>query len=58
MYMTYTPATGELQDETLANVEVVEKEMLKRGDIDIVQLSIMDSADPMTAMMGGGSGGA
>ncbi|MDN4606211.1 efflux RND transporter permease subunit [Sporosarcina highlanderae] len=58
MYITYTPATGELQDETLANVEVVEKEMLKRDDIDIVQLSIMDSADPMTAMMGGGSSGA
>lgn len=58
MYITYTPATGELQDETLANVEVVEKEMLKRDDIDIVQLSIMDSADPMTAMMGGGSNGA
>ncbi|MCM3744406.1 efflux RND transporter permease subunit [Sporosarcina luteola] len=58
MYITYTPATGELEDETLANVEVVEKEMLKRDDIDIVQLSIMDSADPMTAMMGGGSKGA
>lgn len=58
MYITYTPATGELQDETMANVEVVEKEMLKRKDIDIVQLSIMDSADPMTAMMGGGSNGA
>ena len=58
MYITYTPATGELQDETLANVEAVEKEMLKRDDIDIVQLSIMDSADPMTAMMGGGSNGA
>ncbi|WP_060207495.1 efflux RND transporter permease subunit [Sporosarcina koreensis] len=58
MYITYTPETGELQDETLANVEVVEKEMLKRKDIDIVQLSIMDSADPMAAMMGGGSNGA
>src|SRR5690606_22551146 len=30
MYITYTPATGELEDETLENVEVVEKEMLKR----------------------------
>ncbi len=58
MYITYTPETGELQDETLANVEVVEKKMLKRKDIDIVQLSIMDSADPMAAMMGGGSNGA
>ena len=58
MYITYTPATGELQDETLANVEVVEKEMLKRDDIDIVQLSVTEGGDPMTAMMGGGSSGA
>lgn len=60
MYLTYTPATGELKEDTLANVEAVEKEMLKRDDIDIVQISITDkdSADPMSAMMGGGSGGA
>lgn len=60
MYLTYTPATGELEDETLANVEKVEEELLKRKDIDILQVSITDkdSADPMTAMMGGGTGGA
>ncbi|MCG7343693.1 efflux RND transporter permease subunit [Sporosarcina sp. ACRSL] len=58
MYITYTPATGELMEETLANVEAVEKEMLKRDDIDIVQLSVTESGDPMTAMMGGGSNGA
>ena len=58
MYLTYTPAAGELEDETLTNVEVVEEELLKRDDIDILQLSITDSGDPMAAMMGGGSGGA
>ncbi|MFC5465181.1 efflux RND transporter permease subunit [Lederbergia graminis] len=60
MYLTYTPATGELMEDTLANVTAVEEELLKRKDIDILQLSITDSdnADMMTAMMGGGSGGA
>ncbi|HLU22611.1 MAG TPA: efflux RND transporter permease subunit [Bacillaceae bacterium] len=60
MYLTYTPATGELMEDTLANVTAVEEELLKREDIDILQLSITDSdnADMMTAMMGGGSGGA
>ena len=60
MYLTYTPKTGELQEETIANVAVVEEELLKRKDIDIVQVSITDSSnvDPATAMMGGGSGGA
>ena len=58
MYLTYTPEAGELEDETLANIEVVEEELLKRDDIDIVQLSVTDSSDPMAAMMGGGSGGA
>ena len=58
MYLTYTPGTGELMEDTLANIEVVEEELLKRGDIDIVQLSVNEAGDPMTAMMGGGSGGA
>ncbi|EGQ26314.1 RND superfamily resistance-nodulation-cell division acriflavin:proton (H+) antiporter [Sporosarcina newyorkensis 2681] len=58
MYLTYTPETGELMDDTLANIEVVEKELLKRDDIDIVQLSVTDAGDPMSAMMGGGSNGA
>ncbi|MEN2767470.1 efflux RND transporter permease subunit [Ornithinibacillus xuwenensis] len=56
MYLTYTPEAGELPDETLENVTFVEEEMLKREDIDIVQVSINDSADPMTSMMGGGGG--
>ncbi|MBD3110224.1 efflux RND transporter permease subunit [Bacillus sp. AGMB 02131] len=60
MYLTYTPATGELKDETLANVAVVEKELMKNGDIDIVQISITDatSTDSAAMMMGGGAGGA
>ncbi|OZI12484.1 Swarming motility protein SwrC [Bacillaceae bacterium SAS-127] len=58
MYLTYTPETGELKEDTLANVEVVEKEMLKRDDIDIVQLSVTESGDTTAAMMGGGDGGA
>ncbi|WP_068674243.1 efflux RND transporter permease subunit [Oceanobacillus sp. Castelsardo] len=58
MYLTYTPETGELMDETLDNIEVVEEELLKREDIDIVQLSVTDSGDPMASMMGGGGNGA
>ena len=58
MYLTYTPKTGELMEETLANIEVVEQELLKRNDIDIVQLSVNEAGDAMSAMMGGGSGGA
>jgi multidrug efflux pump subunit AcrB len=58
MYLTYTPKAGELKDDTLANVQAVEEEMLKRDDIDIVQVSVTDSGDPMAAMMGGGGGGA
>ncbi|KAB7663642.1 efflux RND transporter permease subunit [Bacillus sp. B1-b2] len=58
MYLTYTPGTGELKDDTLENVSVVEEKMLERDDIDIVQVSINDSADAQAAMMGGGAGGA
>ncbi|AXI07778.1 Swarming motility protein SwrC [Oceanobacillus zhaokaii] len=58
MYLTYTPDAGELEEDTLANIAVVEEELLKRDDIDILQLSVTDSADPMAAMSGGGSNGA
>lgn len=58
MYITYTPETGELKDETLKNVTEVEEKMLDRKDIDIVQLSINDTADAQSAMMGMGAGGA
>lgn len=58
MYLTYTPKAGELPEDTLNNVTAVEQELMKRGEIETVQVSITDSADGMTAMMGGGSGGA
>ncbi|WP_342429191.1 efflux RND transporter permease subunit [Neobacillus sp. FSL H8-0543] len=58
MYLTYTPKAGELMEDTLANIEAVEEELLKREDIDIVQLSVMEDGDPMAAMMGGGGSGA
>lgn len=60
MYLTYTPGTGELMDETEANVAKVEKELMKRKDIDILQVSINDpqNVDPSAMMMGGGAGGA
>jgi len=58
MYLTYTPGAGELKDETLKNVEKVEEKMLNRDDIDIVQISVTEEADQMSAMMGLGSGGA
>ena len=60
MYLTYTPSTGELADETADNVEKVEKELMKRKDIDILQVSITDAnnVDPSAMMMGGGAGGA
>ncbi|WP_404445798.1 efflux RND transporter permease subunit [Sutcliffiella horikoshii] len=57
MYLTYTPEAGELKDETLANVEEVEKAMMERDDINIVQLSVTDGANEQMAMMGGGSDG-
>ncbi|MBY0121995.1 efflux RND transporter permease subunit [Bacillus sp. S/N-304-OC-R1] len=57
MYLTYTPKAGELPEETLKNIKVVEEKMLKRDDIDIVQISVTDSGDQMAAMMGGGGKG-
>lgn len=59
MYLTYTPAAGELKDETLQNVEEIEKELLKRKDIDVLQLSITESTSTdMASIMSGGGGGA
>lgn len=57
MYLTYTPKAGELNEQTLENVKVVEEKMMKRKDIDIVQISITEEGDPQRAMMGGGSKG-
>ncbi|WHY86285.1 efflux RND transporter permease subunit [Neobacillus novalis] len=59
MYLTYTPKAGELPEDTLANVKVVEEKMLKRDDVNIVQVSVTKAGDTTAAMMGGGgSGGA
>ncbi len=60
MYLTYTPEAGELKEDTLKNVQAVEDKMLKRDDINIVQVSVTESGDTSSAMMmgGGGSGGA
>ncbi len=58
MYLTYTPKAGELKEDTLANVKVVEDKMLKRDDIDIVQISVTEAGDQTSAMWGGGSGSA
>ena len=58
MYLTYTPATGELSEDTLEYVEEVEEKLLERDDVDILQVSITDSGDPTALMMGGGADGA
>ncbi|MEK4385878.1 efflux RND transporter permease subunit [Solibacillus sp. FSL W7-1464] len=59
MYLTYTPGTGELMEETLTNIEEVEQELLKRKDIDVLQLSVNTepSTDAAAMMTGGGAGG-
>lgn len=58
MYLTYTPETGELMEQTVKNIDEVEQELLKREDIKIVQVSINDpdNVDPAAMMMGGGGG--
>ncbi|MFP8783863.1 efflux RND transporter permease subunit [Planococcus plakortidis] len=58
MYITYSPSAGELQEETVDNIEAVEQDLLEREDIDVLQLSINDSAnaDMAQVMMGGGDG--
>lgn len=58
MYLTYTPATGELREDTLKYVEEVEQELLKRDDLDMLQISINETGDPTSLMMGGGADGA
>ncbi|MGJ7911626.1 efflux RND transporter permease subunit [Neobacillus sp. LXY-1] len=58
MYLTYTPKAGELKEDTMDNVKKVEEKMLKRDDIDIVQVSITEAGDQSAAMMGGGGAGA
>ncbi|MEH7390984.1 efflux RND transporter permease subunit [Bacillus sp. JJ1474] len=57
MYLTYTPSAGELPEDTLENIKVVEEKMLEHDDIDIVQVSVTESGDQQAAMMGGGGKG-
>lgn len=58
MYITYSPSAGELQEESTKNIEAVEQDLLEREDIEVLQLSINDSAnaDMSQMMMGGGDG--
>ncbi len=59
IYLTYTPAAGELEAESLENIEEVEQELMKREDIDIVQISYNNSASTdMSSIMTGGAKGA
>ncbi len=58
VYLTYTPGVGELEEESLKNIEEVEQELMKRDDIETLQLSFnnSDSADMSSMMMGGSNG--
>ncbi|WP_421383172.1 efflux RND transporter permease subunit [Bacillus salacetis] len=58
IYLTYTPAAGELEEETLENLEEVEQELMKRDDLKTVQLSFnnSNSTDASSIMMGGTNG--
>ncbi|MED4531882.1 efflux RND transporter permease subunit [Metabacillus fastidiosus] len=56
MNLTYTPKNGELREDTLKNIKVVEEKMLERKDINVVQLSVTEKGDTSAAMMGGGDG--
>jgi HAE1 family hydrophobic/amphiphilic exporter-1 len=60
MYLTYTPKASELQEETLTSLEKVEKKLMQRDDVDILQLSVNDpsSSDTMMSMATGGRNGA
>lgn len=54
MYLTYTPEAGELREDTLKNVAVVEEKMMANKDVKTVQMSIGGNDN---AMMGGGADG-
>lgn len=55
LYITYTPELGETEEVTLQRVTEVERAMMAREDIDVVQLSVGGSGN---VMMGGGTNGA
>ncbi|HEY9571350.1 MAG TPA: efflux RND transporter permease subunit, partial [Metalysinibacillus sp.] len=54
LYLTYTPEPGELRDQTLENVAVIEEKLLAHDDVKTVQMSIGGNEN---AMMGGGADG-
>lgn len=54
MYLTYTPEPGELREQTLDNVAVIEDKLLAHKDVKTVQMSIGSNEN---AMMGGGADG-
>ena len=59
MYITYTPKAGELREEIEENVAEVESELMKRNDIDTLQLSINDSTSlDFSSLISGGRNGA
>jgi len=58
LYITYNPGPGELKEEMLKNIQTVEDKLMAHKDIDIVQLAITESGDPMTTMLGVGAKGA
>lgn len=55
LYITYSPEPGETEEVTLLHVSEVERAMMERKDIEVVQLSIGGSGN---VMMGGGTNGA
>lgn len=55
LYITYTPEPGEVESVTMKNVSEVEQKMMERDDVDVVQLSIGGTGNPMA---GGGTNGA
>ncbi|MFE4704273.1 efflux RND transporter permease subunit [Peribacillus simplex] len=58
MITTYTPATGELDDEVNKSVKEAEKYIAKQDDVTLVQSSITSSSaspDAMSMMAGSGS---
>lgn len=55
MYITYTPEPGEAEAKTIENISVVERKLLRRDDVDVVQVSLGGNGN---AMMSAGLDGA
>lgn len=56
--ISYVPKAGDTMEQTLQNIEFVEKELLKRKDLDVLQLSISDGTDFISTLSGKGAGSA